>query len=455
MTEAEFIMLDATRARSPSNDVSTHDSVAISFATERGDDLKFCYSTGSWYRWTGVMWVRDETRLTFNLLREFCRRQSDDQDTNKRSKMQSKAFADAVESFAKVDPLIAVTADHWDRNPLLLGTPGGTVDLETGKLRTPERSDCVTKSTSVTPLPNPCPRWLQFLQETTGGDAELIRFLQQWCGYALTGLTTEHALVFVYGPGGNGKSVFLNIVAAILQDYAATAAMDTFTASRSDRHPTDLAMLRGARLVTASETEEGKAWAESRIKQLTGGDRISARFMRQDFFEFTPQFKLMIVGNHKPVLQNVDEAARRRINIVPFLLKPEAPDRDLEKKLKQEAEGILHWMIAGCLDWQANGLVRPASVQAATEAYFSDQDLMGQWLEDCCDIEIGNAKLWDKSGSLFESWHDYAVKAGEKPGSQKSFGASLQRHGIEKHRTPDSRGYRFVRVKAGSHQGAG
>ena len=144
-----------------------------------------------------------------------------------------------------------------------------------------------------------CPRWLQFLDETTGSDAELVRFLQQWCGYSLTGITREHALVFVFGGGGNGKSVFLNTVTGALADYAVTA-MQTFTASHSDQHPTDLAMLRGARLVTVSETEEGKAWAEARIKQLTGGDPISARFMRQDFFTFTPEFKLTIIGNHKP-----------------------------------------------------------------------------------------------------------------------------------------------------------
>src|SRR5262249_27787952 len=146
--------------------------------------------------------------------------------------------------------------------------------------------DMITKSTAVAPADAAtCQRWLQFLNEATGNDPELIRFLQQWCGYSLTGVTREHALVFMYGPGGNGKSVFLNVVTGILGDYAATAAMDTFTASRNEKHPTDLAMLRGARLVTASETEQGKAWAESRIKQITGGDAISARFMRQDFFK--------------------------------------------------------------------------------------------------------------------------------------------------------------------------
>src|SRR6185503_17730437 len=166
-------------------------------------------------------------------------------------------------------------------------------------------------------------------------------------------------------------------------------------------------MLRGARLVTASETEEGRAWAESRIKQLTGGDRIAARFMRQDFFEFTPQFKLTVVGNHKPVLRNVDEAARRRFLIVPFERKPERPDRELEHKLMAEASGILQWMIEGCIDWQANGLLKPACVLAATEEYFSDQDLFAHWLAEECVCEPGNMDRSETSSSLFKSWRDF------------------------------------------------
>ena len=172
----------------------------------------------------------------------------------------------------------------------------------------------------------------------------------------------------------------LNTVSSILGDYATTATMDAGTVTGGERHTTDIAMLRGARLVTASETEEGRAWAEARIKQLTGRDPITARFMRQDNFTFRPAFKLMIVGNHKPTLHNVDEAARRRFNIVPFTRMPAKPDPKLDAKLRAEAPGILRWMIVGCRDWQANGLQRPQSVVEATEEYFSNQDTFGQWL---------------------------------------------------------------------------
>ena len=243
----------------------------------------------------------------------------------------------------------------------------------------------------------------------------------------------------MYGPGGNGKSVFLNTVTTILKDYSVTSAMETFTASTSDKHPTDLAMLAGSRLVTASETEEGRAWAEARIKALTGGDPITARFMRRDFFTYLPTFKLIVVGNHKPVLHNVDDAAKRRFNIVPFTLKPAKPDRELEQKLMQELPGILQWMIQGCLDWQQNGLIRPKCVVEATAEYFSDQDLFRHWLEEDCICEPGNADRSESSSVLFKSWSNYAKTAGHKPGTTSTFKDSLLAAGFKFYRGEKAR----------------
>lgn len=346
------------------------------------------------------------------------------------------------------DPAIGVTADVWDSDPWLLGTPGGTVDLRSGLLRDADPTEHITKLTGVEPALTPhCPLWLAFLDQATGGDAGLIQFLQQWCGYSLSGITREHALVFVYGPGGNGKSVFLNVLTGVLGAYATTAAMDTFTASKSDKHPTDMAMLRGARLVTASETEEDRAWAEARIKSLTGGDPVTARFMRQDFFTFVPTFKLTIVGNHQPMLRNVDDAARRRFNIVPFIRKPDQPDRQLEGKLRAEWPAILRWMIEGCLDWQANGLVQPDSVAEATDAYFAEQDLMAQWLAEKCDVRVGDPNVWDRTTDLFESWSAYAKAAGDTPGTVKAFGPAMRRKGFQQHRNKYARGFSGLRLR--------
>ncbi|EAQ35618.1 hypothetical protein NB311A_17619 [Nitrobacter sp. Nb-311A] len=433
------------------NDIVTEDSAAMEFVDEHCGDLRYCHTTGAWFRWNGVFWKRDDTGCAFQWARELARKLAEDQDKRGRYLTSKVSFANAVERFAQVDPKVAVTASYWDRDPWKLGTPGGTVDLQTGILHEPRQDEGITKATSVAPLDQDCPLWKRFLNEATRGDVDLIRFLRQWCGYCLTGITREHALAFVHGSGGNGKSVFINIVTSIMNDYATTAAMETFSAGKYAQHPTDLAMLRGARIVTASETEEGRAWAEARIKQMTGGDPITARFMRQDFFTFKPQFKLTIIGNHQPVLHSVDDAARRRFNIIPVIHSPETPDRDLERKLMIEAPAILQWMIEGCLDWQRNGLCRPESVNAATAAYFSDQDLMGQWLEDCCEVkkDRGPNGIWDRSSDLFESWAEYAHKAGDEPGSKKSFGQSMQRRGFEPYRIPNvgTRAFRFVRLR--------
>lgn len=436
------------RQPAPAHAIVTEDSAALRFADLFRDKLRYCHDAGAWFEWTGTVWRQNKTGLAFNWARDLARDLASSEPDKVRYVTSKTSFAAGVERYCRSDPTFAVTVDAWDADAFLLGTPGGTVDLRTGALRPSKPAEGLTKSTAVAPAATvACPRWLAFLEEATGGDHELIRFLQQWSGYSLTADTREHALVFVYGPGGNGKSVFLNALTGIMATYAATSAMDTFTASKGDKHPTDLAMLRGARLVTASETEEGKAWAESRIKQMTGGDPISARFMRMDFFTFKPTFKLTIIGNHKPVLRNVDDAARRRFNIVPFILKPAVVDRQLEDKLKEEWPGILRWMIEGCLDWQANGLVRPASVAEATEAYFADQDLFSQWLDDECDVEIGNSHKWETVAVLYASWSAYAKNAGEDPGTSKAFNPNMLRKGMQPCRTMKARGFRGIRLK--------
>ena len=222
----------------------------------------------------------------------------------------------------------------------------------------------------------------------------------------------------------------MNTLAGIMGGYATAAAMETFTASKYDRHPTEIAALRGARLVTASETQEGRAWADTRVKELTGGDPIKARFMRQDEFEFTPVLKLTFVGNHRPVLHDVDEAMRRRLNMVPFTRQPAEVDLQLDEKLRAEWPGILRWAIDGCLDWQQNGLIRPPSVLDATAEYFDAQDAVGHWLEEGCICERGNPHRWETASDLFASWRKFAEAAGEPQGSQKALGDQLGKRGF-------------------------
>ncbi|MFZ2445859.1 MAG: phage/plasmid primase, P4 family [Syntrophobacteraceae bacterium] len=419
---AEFQPVPSTDIQKKDHQTAlTEDKIAQYFAGRFKDDLRFCHHTGTWFTWEGSRWKREETRLAFDKARELCR----ELNATGKSILSKAATAAAVERFARADRVFAVTSELWDVDLMLLGTPGGVVDLRTGELRPAARADFITKQTSVSPSPcSIAPLWSKFLKDATREDEDLELFLRQMAGYCLTGEVSEHALFFVYGPGGNGKTVFVNTLANILGDYARTAAMDSFTASRSDRHPTDLAMLKGARLVTASETEEGRAWAESRIKQLTGGDTIAARFMRQDFFEFKPHFKLVLLGNYKPILRNVDDAARRRFNMIPFLNAPEAPDKRLEEKLKDEYPAILRWMIEGCLDWLEYGLTRPSVVIEATRVYFDDQDLFTQWLDECCDKGTGKIET---TARLYSSWKEYSERSGELPGSVKTFSANLSR----------------------------
>jgi putative DNA primase/helicase len=210
--------------------------------------------------------------------------------------------------------------------------------------------------------------------------------------------------------------------------------MDMFTAKQHDGHSTDIAMLRGARMVTASETEEGRSWAEARIKQMTGGDPITARFIRQDNFTFTPAFKLALIGNHNPRLKNLDDAVRRRFNLVPFLNKVEKQDQDrqLEQKLRGEGAGIMQWLVDGCLAWQSGGLAQPAAVREATEKYFSAQDLIGQWL---VEFYVDDLSATTANGELFKSWMLYAQATGSEPGTQRALIEALERRGYELTRT--------------------
>jgi putative DNA primase/helicase len=362
----------------------------------------------------------------------------------KRQLLSAKTIA-AVERLARSDPRLAATVDQWDRDPWLLNTPAGTIELQTGRMREHRREDYITKITAVGPGGD-CPLWRTFLSRVTAGNSELAAFIQRMLGYSLTGSTQDHALFFCHGGGANGKSVMLGTAAGILGDYHTTAPIETFTASVTDRHPTELAALRGARLVTASETQEGRQWDETKVKLLTGGDKISARFMRGDFFEFIPQFKLVIAGNHKPSLRTVDEAIRRRLNLVPFTvtIPPDERDPELTEKLKVEWPGILAWMIEGCLAWQRQGLSPPAAVRDATASYMDAEDSVSTWLGECCSRD---PNAWESSTALFGSWSMWAKRAGEAIGSQKSFVQSLERgRGLTSKRNRDGRGFQGVRI---------
>ena len=414
------------------------EALALRFADRHADDLRYVAAWGKWMQWTGTVWAQDDTLTAFSLARAICREQSAiANDPHVAESLASAKTVAAVERLAKADRRLAATIDQWDADLWLLNTPGGAVDLRTGTTRLNRPGDYCTKITAVSPSGD-CPIWRRFLERVTGKDAELQGFLQRIAGYALTGDISEHALFFAYGTGGNGKGVCFNTLSALLGDYAKIATMDAFTASQNDRHKTELAMLRGARLVVAQETEEGRRWAESRIKALTGGDPITANFMRQDHFTFVPQFKLLIAGNHKPGLRNVDDAMRRRMNLVPFTqtIGPEERDQLLPDKLKNEWPGILRWAIEGCAMWREKGLAAPEAVKAATDEYLAQEDSGAIWLAECCKID---PNLKTGAGELFASWKEWADRAGEFAGNQKRFSQSLQSRGFVPDRLADGK----------------
>jgi putative DNA primase/helicase len=266
------------------------------------------------------------------------------------------------------------------------------------------------------------------------------------CGYILTGVTQEEAMFFAWGTGANGKSKFLQAISGVLGDYARVAPIETFIDSKNQNHPTDLAGLQGARLVTASETEQGRRWAESKVKSLTGGDRIPARYMRQDFFEYTPQFKLLVAGNHKPGLRTVDEAMRRRFNLLPFTvtIPPNERDGELGEKLKAEWSGILRWAIEGCLAWRREGLNPPAVVTAATERYFVEEDAFARWIEDRTERKDG---FFESSSALWEDWKEWTDSTGEFAGKQKQFSLTLEARGYCKDRNNKARGFKGIALR--------
>jgi putative DNA primase/helicase len=449
----------AERTRALYIDTFTENEVAKVFATWYNKDLRYDHNIGQWFRWNGNTWQEDQTQIAFH----FARRLSDNivsannasgnQISEKIANAMGRAsFASAVDRFARADRAFAITAAVWDKDLYLLGTPGGVVNLKTGELLSAQREQFISKQTGVIPAARAdCPQWDRFMMEITGQDAELVRFHQQFFGYGLTGDVREHAMMFGYGAGGNGKGVENNIIRRLMGSYATTAPISMLIASNWDRHPTELAMLRGARLVSVSETEDGQEWKEVLFKQLTGGDPIPARFMRQDFFTYMPQFKLVIFSNFKPRVRNIGDAMARRINMVPFLFKPAVADHDLEERLfSQEGPQILRWLINGCLDWQRNGLIRPAVVVEATKAYFEDNDHVRQWAHDRCDLRPAYTA---SSTALWNSWKEYANENGEKCYTQEWFKNQLERLGCKYNKNARlasggvGRGFEGIRIK--------
>jgi len=447
--ELEKKAIDPFKLEAARPEGTTDDTLATEFSRQHSDNLKYVAKWGKWFLWNGQVWHEEDTLHAFDLARKICREiASQSQPSHRKNYLSSSAVVANVERMAKADRAHAMEHNKWDTDLWVINTPNQLISLKENKLTPHQKTKFITKVTSASHTNAECPNWKRFLNDITGGDQEMQTYLQRVAGYCLTGDVTEEVLFFIYGMGGNGKSVFANTLQYIMGDYATTAPLGMFMASKNEKHPTELARLRGARLVVGSEISEGQRWDESKIKMLTGGDPIVGRFMRGDFFEFEPTHKVLILGNNKPTLSNVDEAIRRRFHLIPFdqTFKGENRDLNLKKKLFNEKDAIFNWALEGCQGWREIGLNPPKKVQEATDEYFLAQDTIMRWLDDKCVIGENSKEL---TAVLFENWKTWAEGTNSYVGDIKRFGDQLEKHGFTKTKDSQNRRSQFRGLSLG------
>ncbi len=387
-------------------------------------------ASGQWFFWDRKRWVRDEIKKVLDLSRRTCRRIANLIDNERlRRQITSEHAITAAVRLAECDPSVAMQITEFDPDPWQLNTPDGILDLRTGQLG-PSRRDALMTRMAGAGSDGECPTFMRYLDEATGGDKELQRYLQRVAGYCLTGSIEEQCILFFHGPGLTGKSTFLLVIQDLLGDYAASAPMNVFTVAFGERHPTELAHFAGARVVVASEIEEGQRWNEARLKAISGGDKITARFMKKDFFDFAPQFKLLIAGNHLPRMRSADDAMRRRMQIVPFRHKPVTVDKNLREKLNAELGGILKWAMEGEMERQRLGGLRPPPVVThATDEYFRNENTLYRCIYECCELGI---PYWIETAAFYSCYVSWARRVGEYVISLKDFSERLVSMGFER-----------------------
>jgi len=426
----------------------SEDYLGLKFAALHSDTWRYVAKVQKWRAWTGQVWKDDETLRAFDLSRAICRKAAiAAKEPNAKRRLSEVGTFSAVERAARADRLLAATVEQFDSDTMQFNTASGTLDLVSGKLMAHNPANFHTKIAGCGFSDTRPELWLSFLDRITDHDKELQDYLRRVCGYCLSGLTVEQSLFFLYGVGANGKSVFVSTISGILGDYGKATPVEVFLETKSDQHPTGLAGLQGARLAFTTETERNSRWAESRIKWMTGGERLTARLMRQDYSEFDPQFKVMVSGNHCPRLSSVGEAVRRRVHLIPFRVVIPAEERDqrLTEKLRKEWPSILGWMLSGCMDWQKSGLHVPQAVKDATDDYLNGEDKTGLWLDERCDVDRNS------SAGATAAWHDYkqwCEELNEQPGSQRTFSQELHSRGFIKTHTRTGNSFQGLCLKS-------
>lgn len=419
------------------------------------DEIRYVGQWGTWLVWDGRRWERDHAGAVYELAKATVARmwrdagQIEDADRKKAAvawalRSEAAARIDAMVRLARTDPRIVVSPDDLDADPWALNVRNGTVDLRTGQLRPHRPADLHTKIAGVHHDQHAqAPAFDRFL-ETIIPDGDVRVFIQRAVGYSLTGLTTEQLLFFAHGSGANGKSTLFETLLTLLGDYGRHSEPDLLLV-KGDAHPTGVADLMGARLVVTSEIEEGRRLAEATVKQLTGGDRIKARYMRQDFFEFAPTHKLFLHANHRPIVRGTDHAIWRRLRLIPFTVTIARSDQDpnLAKRLEHELPGILNWALAGVRDWHAHGLTEPLAVQAASDDYRADMDLLGAFLDETCVLLPG---IQCAADALYKAYTDWCDDNGERPLSQRRLGQTLTERGLDRKKWGPARRWHWLGI---------
>jgi putative DNA primase/helicase len=420
------------------------------FVAQHGAKIRFCHTTKRWYIWSGRRWRQDLTggieRLAKKTVRTIYEQAAQENDDEQRKRIgawaktsESRGRITAMIDLAKSERGVPVKPEDLDADPWALNFSNGTLDLRTGELRAHDPADLCTKMIPFDfDAHAKCPLFKRFLHQIFDNNASLIGFVQRAFGYSLTGSTEEQVIFVFYGSGANGKSTLLETVRAGLGEYACTADSSLLLAKTHDGVRNDVARLAGTRLVSTGETEAGRYLAESLVKSLTGGDRVAARFLYSEFFEFDAHFKIVLATNHKPTIRGTDNAIWRRVRLVPFSITiPEKEqDKSLPQKLRRELPGILAWAVRGCLKWLQQGLGQPAEVIAAMQAYREEMDVLGGFLKDKCHV---GEDFRETAGTLYLSYRSWCESNGEKLLSQQRFGVALADRGFAPHHTRRAR----------------
>ncbi|EMF0159255.1 DNA primase [Enterococcus hirae] len=409
-----------------------------------GTLVRYSYIDKTWHYYDGKVWMVDNTGevrkmvdTTVEIMAAEPIELSDDMDKEAKEAIK-KAFERHVKRsrgnagknamMDEVKHRLAVLPEEFDRDKTLFNCDNGYLSLTSGDLHDHEIGKMFTRLSKVEYTDTiDAPQWEEFIEQTFAHDQDLIRYVQKAVGYSLTGSTQEQCMFILYGGGANGKSVFLDIISDIMGNYAMTMQAQTIMVKQNQSAAnSDIARLKGARLVTSSEPNEGVRLDEGLVKQLTGGDKVTARQLYGKEFEFEPEFKLWLATNHRPIIRGTDDGIWRRLNLIPFTVQvpEEKKDKMLKYKLRTELVGILKWAVEGCLMWQREGLKPPQSVLQASNEYRAEMDQIGQFVSECCEIGPGRTIA---GGEIYKIYKEWAVENGEHVFNNTKFGRELSK----------------------------